>query len=142
MKKKIIYSIFFSIVVISIYITTELTSQFLNSDFDIKIKKNTTLSELIQTLKDQDIKKQWIIFPVLKIISLHRSVKRGAYRITSTDSPISFIKKIFCGNQDPIKVTFSSVKNIEELVQIFSSKLDIPHQELFDYINSEENMDL
>ncbi|MDF1696213.1 MAG: endolytic transglycosylase MltG [Saprospiraceae bacterium] len=141
MWKKIGYFISITIVLASIVAyygyTTIFTDNtaFENEIVNIQIPANTSYTEVLSILRDQNVLKSEQSFDrVAGWMNYQRErVPSGSYELKKGWSNKEIISKLRAGIQKPKNVTFNNVRTIEELMGPLSSEIGLDSSELVAY---------
>jgi UPF0755 protein len=74
---------------------------------------------------------------VSKLLKYQENVKAGRYKIKAGSNNLDVIRKLKSGNQDPLNVTFNSVRTKEDLAVKLSAKLQPRSVELLKLLNDQ-----
>lgn len=96
-----------------------------DQEFELYIPKGATYEAVLDTLKKHDVVHDQMSFRFLaKLMKYPQSVKYGRYVIQPKTSNYTAIVKLRSGDQDPVKLTFNSLRLKDDLVKRIGSKLE------------------
>lgn len=104
----------------------------------LPIYEGTTFEELQKQLYDQHIVKNSIAFGFLaKLMDLDENVKPGMYLIKKDMNNLDAVRLLRSGAQTPVKLTFNSVRKIEELAPKLTANLEMDSTEIAPLLTSD-----
>ena len=106
--------------------------------FTLYIKKGATFQQVLDTLdkyKAYDDKTSFAF--IAKMLSYQENVKAGRYVIQPGLTNLQVVKKLRSGAQDPIKITFNSIRLKSEFAERIGSKFAFGKDTLAALINSD-----
>ncbi|GAA4470772.1 endolytic transglycosylase MltG [Nibrella saemangeumensis] len=93
--------------------------------FELYIPRGATYETVMDTLKKHDVVHDEMSFRFLaKLMKYPQSVKYGRYVIKPKTGNYAAIVKLRSGDQDPVKLTFNSIRLKEDLVKRIGNKLE------------------
>ena len=109
-----------------------------DNDTFLYIKTGATYDQVLQSLKDQDLLKDYWSFNILaKQMQLHNKIKAGKYKLTKGMSNLAIIRKLRNGQQDPVKLVINKIRTQDEWITFISSKIEADTTALRSYINND-----
>ncbi len=119
----------------NVSISEEYTYLYITSDSDFQnVLDSLTNSEIIKN------KKFFVIISKLKKYDIY--VKPGKYKINNGLSNWNLVNLLRSGNQEPVKVLIPSVRTVEALCEKVAPYFEFSEQQLVDYLNSDEFLNL
>ena len=98
---------------------------FEGESFDLYISSGSDLSDLIYNLDAEKVLKDLSAFKKTADLKKFESVKSGRYILEKGMSNQDIINKLRIGDQDPVNVTFNSVKKKRDLAGKLSRRLEV-----------------
>jgi UPF0755 protein len=75
-----------------------------------------------------------------KLIGYSKKVKPGRYLLQSGDNNWNTVKKLLGGRQEPVKLTFNSIRLKREFAEKVASKFEFSEEQLLSLLNSPESL--
>lgn len=147
MKKKIIFGIIGLLILIggagAWYVYSKAFSNNVNAGdkdgYVVYLPTGSNYEQLLDTLKKHDILKDTRSFSMLaEYKGLDEKVKAGRYRIMPGMSNNAMVNMFMSGRQEPVKITFNSVRTREDFANIVGSKLECGSDAILNYMNDSE----
>lgn len=97
----------------------------------IYIREETTTTEVASQLKEQvSLTSSWLFSKYAQLVGLEKSLRKGRYCVAGGMSYYTVLKKLIRESQDPLVVSFSSVRTQKELVEKLTNPLALAAEEL------------
>lgn len=104
----------------------------------VAIYDGTTFKELQNQLYEEHIVNDLVSFSLMaKLMHLDEQLKTGMYLLKSNMSNIDAIRLLRAGLQSPVKLTFNSVRKIEELAPKLTANLQMDSTEMAPFLLSD-----
>ena len=93
---------------------------------------DTTSSEALMTTitKELEIKNPTLLRSVARLVRIEERLRPGRYRLSPDMSILSICKTIKYGAQTPVRLSFSSIRTQEELIDKLTAPLEMSAEEL------------
>ncbi|GAA4398348.1 endolytic transglycosylase MltG [Nibrella viscosa] len=104
--------------------------------FELYIPRGATYQTVLDTIKKHDVVHDELSFRFLaKLMKYPQSVKYGRYVIQPKTGNYAALVKLRSGDQDPVKLTFNSIRLKDDLIRRIGSKLEFGTDTLADLLN-------
>lgn len=118
------------------------TSNFRNhegdKDFVLYIKKGATFQDVLDTLDKHNVYDDKTSFAfIAKMLNYQDNVKAGRYVIPTRTTNLRIVKKLRSGAQDPIKITFNSIRLKSEFSERVGAKFAFGPDSLKDMLSND-----
>lgn len=105
----------------------------------IYIREETTTAEVASRLREQvSLSSKWLFSRYAKLVGLEKSLRKGRYCVDGGMSYYAVLKKLIRESQDPVVVSFSSVRTQKELVEKLTTPLALSSEELQKLLSNPE----
>lgn len=139
MRKKIfilsgVLLLIIAIMLIGVTRTTQNTEQV-----RVYIPNEASYNDVLDTLKAYNCMPNTMMFGMLsRIKSYPNHIKSGSYVIPTKCSLVTLFKKLYGGQQDPIKLTLLKYRTADQLCSYLSGKLQLSKEEMLQVMGGEE----
>ncbi len=106
-----------------------------SEDLVVTLKEDITFCELVDTLKSDDILRNYKTFSLLAKYKGLSRIKRGRYKLEANMGNNDIINRLKSGGLYPVKITFNNIRTKKELVHQLTKDLAIEAEELLQLLN-------
>jgi UPF0755 protein len=119
-----------------IFFTSNILVDDKRKDFVLYIPSGATYKTVLDTLYKHEVLADKVSFSfIAKLLGYQEAVKSGRYVIPARSTNLQAIRKLRSGNQDPVKLTFNSIRLKEEFADRVGEKFEFGSDSLWWALN-------